>query len=69
MIAYAAAATVQESRGSEYRAVAIPVMVGLKKAAAIAVRNASGRRRGSKPDGWLAGAKDGPQPSRFADHR
>ena len=37
------------------------VPVGHKKAAAIAVRNASGRRRWSKLDEWLAGAKDGPQ--------
>ena len=37
-------------------------LVGQKKAAvAIAVRNASGRRRWSKLDEWLAGAKDGPQ--------
>ena len=37
------------------------VLVGQKKAIAIAVRNASGRRRWSKLDEWLAGAKDGPQ--------
>ena len=37
------------------------VLVGQKKAVAIAVRNASGRRRWSKLDEWLAGAKDGPQ--------
>ena len=37
------------------------VPVGQKKAVAIAVRNASGRRRWSKLDEWLAGAKDGPQ--------
>ena len=35
------------------------VLVGQKKAVAIAVRNASGRRRWSKLDEWLAGAKDG----------
>ena len=33
------------------------VLVGQKKAVAIAVRNASGRRRWSKLDEWLAGAK------------
>ena len=37
------------------------VLVGQKKAVAIAVRNASGRRRWSKLDEWLAGAKDGPE--------
>ena len=37
------------------------VLVGQKKAVAIAVRNASGRRRWSKLDEWLAGAEDGPQ--------
>ena len=37
------------------------VLVGQKKAVAIAVRNASGRRRWSKLDEWLAGAKNGPQ--------
>ena len=31
------------------------VLVGQKKAVAIAVRNASGRRRWSKLDEWLAG--------------
>ena len=35
------------------------VLVGQKKAVAIAVRNASGRRRWSKLDEWLAGAEDG----------
>ena len=35
------------------------VLVGQKKAVAIAVRNASGRRRWSKLDEWLAGANDG----------
>ena len=34
------------------------VLVGQKKAVAIAVRNASGRRRWSKLDEWLAGAMD-----------
>ena len=33
--------------------------MGQKKAVAIAVRNASGRRRWSKLDEWLAGGKDG----------
>ena len=55
------AATVHKSQGSEYPAVVIPVLAGQKKEAAIAVRNASGRRRRSKLDEWLAGAKDGPQ--------
>ncbi len=41
------AATVHKSQGSEYPAVVIPV------------RNASGRRRWSKLDEWLAGATDG----------
>ena len=36
------------------------VLVGQKKAVAIAMRNASGRRRWSKLDEWLAGAEDGP---------
>ena len=35
------------------------VLVGQKKAVAIAVRNASGRRRWSKLDEWLAGAPAG----------
>ena len=35
------------------------VLVGQKKAVAIAVRNTSGRRRWSKLDEWLAGAEDG----------
>ena len=38
------------------------VLVGQKKAVAIAVRNTSGRRRWSKLDEWLGGAKNGPQP-------
>ena len=42
------------------------VLVGQKKAVAIAVRNASGRRRWSKLNEWLAGAKDGPE-RRIAD--
>ena len=37
------------------------VLVGQKKAVAIAVRNASGRRRWSKLDEWLAGTKNGQQ--------
>ncbi len=36
------------------------VLVGQKKAVAIAVRSVSGRRRWSKLDEWLAGAKAGP---------
>ena len=35
------------------------VPVGQKKEVAIAVRNASGRRRWSKLDAWLAGAETG----------
>ena len=35
------------------------VLVGQKKAVAIAVRNASGRRRWSKLDEWLAGPTGG----------
>ena len=35
------------------------VLVGQKKAVAIAVRNASGRRRCSKLDEWLAGPTEG----------
>ena len=35
------------------------LLVGQKKAVAIAMHNASGRRRWSKPDEWLAGAKAG----------
>ena len=35
------------------------VLVGQKKAVAIAVRNASGRRRWSKLDEWLAGTETG----------
>ena len=34
-------------------------LVGQKKAVAIAVPNASGRRRWSKLDEWLAGTEDG----------
>ena len=37
------------------------VLVGQKKAVAIAVRNAAGRRRWSRLDEWLAGVKDGPE--------
>jgi UvrD-like helicase C-terminal domain len=73
------AATIHKSQGSEYPAVAIPiltqhhamlqrnllytgvtrgkrlvVLVGQKKAVAIAVRNVSGRRRWSKLNEWLA---------------
>ena len=39
------------------------VLVGQKKAVAIAVRNASGRRRWSKLDEWLARSTDGPERS------
>ena len=39
------------------------VLVGQKKAVAIAVRNAAGRRRWSRLDEWLAGVKDGPERS------
>ena len=45
------------------------VLVGQKKAVAIAVRNASGRRRWSKLDEWLAGAEDGPQAGAAHDAR
>ena len=37
------------------------VLVGQKKAVAIAVRNASGRRRWSKLDEWLVGGMGGPE--------
>ena len=37
------------------------VLVGQKKAVAIAVSNASGSRRWSKLDEWLTGSKDGPE--------
>jgi exodeoxyribonuclease V alpha subunit len=47
-VAYAA--TIHKSQGSEYPAV---VLVGQKKAVAIAVRNVSGRRRWSKLLEWL----------------
>ena len=45
------------------------VLVGQKKAVAIAVRNASGRRRWSKLDEWLAGAKDGTETGLARDAR
>ena len=45
------------------------VLVGQKKAVAIAVRNASGRRRWSKLDEWLAGAKDGTEAGIARDAR
>ena len=45
------------------------VLVGQKKAVAIAVRNASGRRRWSKLDEWLAAAKDGPKTEFAPDAR
>ncbi len=87
------AATIQNSQGSEYPAVVIPVLtqhyamlqrnllytgitrgkrlvvlVGQKKAIAIAVRNVSGRRRWSKLDEWLRlGAPSGSSNSSPAD--
>ena len=45
------------------------VLVGQKKAVAIAVCNASGRRRWSKLDEWLAGAKDGSEAGIARDAR
>ncbi len=45
------------------------VLVGQKKAMAIAVRNASGRRRWSKLDEWLAGAKVGAETGIVGDAR
>ena len=45
------------------------VLVGQKKAVAIAVRNASGRRRWSKLDEWLAGAKAGSERGMVPDAR
>ena len=42
-----------------YTGVTLVVLVGQKKAVAIAVRNASGRRRWSKLDEWLAGPTEG----------
>ena len=45
------------------------VLVGQKKAVAIAVRNASGRRRWSKLDEWLAGAKAGTETGIARDAR
>ena len=45
------------------------VLVGQKKAVAIAVRNASGRRRWSKLDEWLAVAKDGQEAEIARDAR
>ena len=45
------------------------VLVGQKKAVAIAVRNASGRRRWSKLDEWLAGANDGTETEFAPDAR
>ena len=88
------AATVHKSQGSEYPAVAIPVLtqhyamlkrnllytgvtrgkrlvvlVGQKKAVAIAVRNVSGRRRWSKLDEWLAGGTAGTETEIARDAR
>ena len=45
------------------------VLVGQKKAVAIAVRNASGRRRWSKLDEWLAGATAGTETRIVGDAR
>ncbi len=45
------------------------VLVGQKKAVAIAVRNASGRRRWSKLDEWMAGAKAGARARTARDAR
>ena len=45
------------------------VLVGQKKALAIAVRNASGRRRWSKLDEWLAGASAGAESGIDVDDR
>ena len=45
------------------------VLVGQKKAVAIAVRNASGRQRWSKLDEWLAGANDGTETEFAPDAR
>ena len=45
------------------------VLVGQKKAVAIAVRNASGRRRWSKLDEWLAGEMDRPERGAGVDRR
>ena len=42
------------------------VLVGQKKAVAIAVRNASGRRRRSKLDEWLAGGTGGAETGSLA---
>lgn len=88
------AATVHKSRGSEYPAVVIPVLiqhyamprrnllytgvtrgrrlvvlVGQKKAVALAVHNASGRRRRSKLDEWLADATAGTEIGMARDAR
>ena len=43
------------------------VLVGQKKAVAIAVRNASGRRRWSKLDEWLAGPTGGAESGILVD--
>jgi len=44
-------------------------LVGQKKSVSVAVRNASGRRRWSKLDEWLAGAKDGAETGLARDVR
>ena len=41
------------------RGMRLVVLVGQRKAVAMAVRNASGRRRWSEMDEWLAGAETG----------
>jgi exodeoxyribonuclease V alpha subunit len=51
MLVPAYAATIHKSQGSEYPR--LVVLVGQKKAATIAVRNVSGRRRWSKLRDWL----------------
>ena len=51
------------------RASGLVVPVGRKKTIAIAVRNASGRRSWSKPDEWLAGAKDDSEARSAGDAR
>jgi exodeoxyribonuclease V alpha subunit len=65
MLVPAYAATIHKSQGSEYSAVIytgvtrgkrLVVLVGQKNAVAIAVRNASGRRRWSKLAEWLSGS-------------
>ena len=47
----------------------LAVLVGQKRAVAIAVRNASGRRRWSKLDEWLDGGIIGDSPGAASDSR